>query len=244
MLLTFLYHHIFNKGKYSNSLDVIKKHLIHLKKNYSLVTPGDPLDYKKINVCLTFDDGYFDFYYFLYPILKELKIKVVLSLPVGFILDSSSIIPSLRVEKANVDPFKDYQKYGTFCTFEELKEMLKENVIHIASHSVSHIDLTQKCDLQKEIIDSKNTLEKNLPTKISTFTYPMGKFNKEVHELASKHYRYIMRIGSALNFSWHNKNNLIYRINSDNLSHINENLRFWRYSTYFLKFFLNTVRKK
>lgn len=52
--------------------------------------------------------------------------------------------------------------------------------------------------------------------EISTFEYPFGRFDQKTHEFVRQHYRYVMRIGSAVNFNWQPRNGLIYRFNADN----------------------------
>ena len=79
MLLTFLYHRI-GKDKYSNSIEMIESNLSYLAKKYKIVVPGDKLSVFKINICLTFDDAYFDFYHYIFPILKKLISLAIFSI--------------------------------------------------------------------------------------------------------------------------------------------------------------------
>lgn len=58
MLLTFLYHRI-NEGKYANNPKLFEEHLKYLSSRYNIVLPGDKLSFFKLNISLTFDDGFF-----------------------------------------------------------------------------------------------------------------------------------------------------------------------------------------
>ena len=69
MLISLMYHHI-NGKEFSNDLEVFEKHLEYLTKNYMIVTPDDELKLDK-NLCLTFDDAYFDFYHFSFLCQKS-----------------------------------------------------------------------------------------------------------------------------------------------------------------------------
>ena len=230
MLLTFLYHNV-NRRKYSNSLEILQKQFLYFSKRYNIVVPGDPLKPFKLNICLTFDDAYFSFYHFIFPLLKKLKIKALLAIPVRFIENSS---PSKS---------REMEINQTYCTWEEIKEMSDSGLVSIASHSYNHKNLLEKnIDLKKEIIESKLLIEKKIKKEVNTFVYPFGKFNKNIHNLVKKNYKYIMRIGSSFNLGWHNMNNIIYRINSDNLKRIDEHLKFYKNFSYSWFYLLNTFR--
>ena len=246
MLLTFLYHRI-NEGKYANSEKLLLEHLNYLTTRYNIVLPGDKLSLFKLNVCLTFDDGFFDFYKIVFPLLKKLNIKALIAVPTKYILKTTTQKDLVRISVPFKDAMRDtvYKTKAPFCSFEELKEMLDSKLVQIASHSYNHVSLIEKdIDLYLEIIESKKILEEKLNTKIDTFVYPFGKFNKNVHKEVKKHYKYAMRLGTAINFSWQNISSIIYRIDSDNLKSKNENFKLKRFISYFWFFFLNTFRKR
>lgn len=245
MILTFSYHRI-NSDKYSNTEKILKDHLTHIAKNYKVVLPKDKLNPFKLNICLSFDDAFYDFYKYVFPLLKKLKIKAILAVPIKYILESTQIEDDIRLNVPYKDAMKGdiYKTKASFCTWEELKEMVESKIVEIASHSYNHVNLTESKDLNLEIIKSKKILEEKLKTEITTFVYPMGKFNKKIHKLVKEHYKYAMRLGSAINFSWQNISSITYRIISDNLKTKNENLKLKNYISYFWFFFLNTFRRR
>ena len=245
MLLALLYHKIGN-GKYANPLPILESHFQWIAKNYPTVLPGEKLS-SGLNVCLTFDDAFFDFYHFIYPLLKKYGLKALLSVPTAYILESTTLSSKERFKKipSFSDKISPIIPSPAFCTWEELKELNNLPLIQIASHSMHHYPLTStQIDPEKELISSKQILELKLQTPIQTFVYPYGLFNPKVHSFAQKHYPYIMRIGNALNRSWINSHGLFYRINADQLPHPKYPFSFPHHLKHFARLFLNTLRKK
>lgn len=244
MILTFLYHCI-EKEKYSNKIDIINEQFSYFSKKYNIVVPGDKLSFLKKNICLTFDDGYFDFYHYIFPILKKFNIKALLAIPVKFILDDTKIAPETRLAVSYSQAMKKniYLEKAPFCTWKEIEEMSNTGLVKIANHSYTHKNLLEDdADFEKEILLSKEILEKRLKKEIDTFVYPLGKFNSKVHNFTKNHYKYIIRIGSSFNLGWKNINNLIYRVISDNLKRKDEHLVYKKYLSYVWFYLLNTFR--
>lgn len=239
MLIALLYHRV-GTGKYANSLSFFQKHFSWIHERYETVVPGECFA-KKGGVCLTFDDATFDFYYYLFPLIKRWGLKAVLSVPVGLIPEKVSLCSSQRLQKVLTPPLCS----AAYCTWDELREMQDSKLIHFASHSVNHVALTLKeVDVKYELLTSKMILEKQINGDISTFVYPYGKFNEQVHALAKKYYRYIMRIGNAANFSWQNRNHLIYRINADALMNHYAPFRITQKVKYLTRYYVNTFRHR
>ena len=244
MLLALLYHKI-GSSKYANPLPIFEAHLQWIADHYPTMLPGEPLS-SGLSVCLTFDDAYFDFYHCIFPLLKKYKLKALLAVPTGYILDSTSLASTKRLKI--LPSFADQSPpipSPAFCTWKELKILNESPLIQIASHSVHHCPLTHsQCHLENELIVSKETLESKLNTSIHTFVYPFGLFNAEVHAHAKQHYFYIMRIGNALNRSWTNSNGLFYRVNADQLSTPQAPFSWGNSIKYSARFLMNTLRKQ
>lgn len=217
MLLALLYHKI-GDTKYGNSLEMLEKHFLEIAQRYPTTLPGGFL-YKGLNVCLTFDDAFFDFYHLIFPLLKKYNLHALLAVPTAFIPDKTTLSPSERLEKIRTFPDKPPPiSSSAFCTWEELKELSQSPLIQIASHSVHHRPLTSPhIDPENELLTSKTVLEEKLGVPITSFVYPYGLMDKEVHTLAKKHYSHIFRIGNAFNRNWYNTNSLLYRVNADQL---------------------------
>lgn len=212
MLITLLYHRAF-ECPYGNNLDTLEKHFIYLKNHANVVLPFEELKKHSLNVCVSFDDATYDFYAYVYPLLKKHKIKALLSVSTGVISASETTDPSIRLAELKRFP-NGSTNPSCYCTYAEIAEMSSSGFVDIASHGVDHLNLTKKgVNLEKEIKTSKETLEAILNKKIDCFVYPYGRFNKTIHEAVKKYYKIGMRIGNGVNFSWDTA--LHYRINAD-----------------------------
>ncbi len=246
MLLVFMYHRI-SQTRFANDIQAFAAHLDYLSRHYSIVLPGDALNQGQLSVCLTFDDAYYDFYHYVFPLLKQLQIPAVLAVPVKYISEHSDHSTAQRLAASSMNSVDDtgYENHEAFCTWSELQEMADSNLVKIASHSYTHPNLIETgVDLAHEIIESKHYLQQRLQQDIDTFVYPYGKMNQPVHQLVSAHYQYGMRIGSALNRNWSEKQGLIYRIDADH---------FWPHgiqwsskhtAKYLIKYLSNKIRNK
>lgn len=217
MLTVVMYHHINSDDlPLSNSDVMMSAHLELISERYTTVFPGDPITSRSI--CLTFDDAYYDFYYYVFPLLKKYNLKALLAVPSAFILDQTNIESEKRLSLKHQDIYENYETFAPFCTFTELREMVQSGHVEIASHSMNHVNLTEEgVDLEKEIFGSKVMLEDKLGCRIDSFVLPFGKYNDAAISLAQEHYSYVFRIGNALNPSWDGISGLIYRIKGDGL---------------------------
>lgn len=232
-----MYHNI-NANKYSNDLELFKKHLIYIKNNFNVVLPGDELSGK--DICLTFDDGFYNFYEYVFPLLKSLNIKAILAVPTKFILDSTDLPKNGRLSVPHSETYSRIAD-APFCTFEELKEMSDSGYVKIASHSHSHVNL-QECDnLEQELDLSKKLLEEKLAFECDIFIFPFGKYNDKVVSETKKRYKYLFRIGNGINKNFDGIKGLIYRINADNLKDEKSIFSFFSLLKFRFKSFIKSI---
>lgn len=230
-----MYHHV-NSDRCSNELKVFEEHLKYISQNYTSLFPGEEVTSKSI--CLTFDDAYADFYYFIYPLLQKYNLKALLAVPTKYILDDTNYTQDTRLGFEHNDLFKNYEK-ATFCTFKELREMIDSGLVQIGSHSHSHVNLLEKgVDLEEELVISKNILEEKLGIKIESFVFPFGKYNEEIAKEAHKHYQYLFRIGNAIHNDFSGIKGVIYRVDGDNLTKVDELFSFKNRMKYRFKAFI------
>ncbi len=237
MLFSLMYHHI-NCDKFSNDLEIFKVHLEYLVSNYNIVTPEDILSNRQDNLCITFDDAYYDFYHYVFPLLKEYKIKAVLAVPTGLIDEQTTASHTQRLSLSHQEIYqeKNYRKFGSFCTWNEIKEMSNSGYVIMASHSHKHKDLASSdINLQQEIFGSKEILEEKLGFKVESFILPFGRYNKESLTLLKEHYKYIFKVGQGINQSFSGVNGLIYRIDADGVDNVATLFTFKRRIQYKLK---------
>jgi len=219
MLGVVMYHHINSDDlPLSNSDAMIKAHLRLISERYTTLFPGE--EAPGAAICLTFDDAYYDFYHYVFPLLKQLGLKALLAVPAAYILDDTDVEPSRRLSLKHHEIYEgeNYKEFAPFCTFAELREMIESGHVEIASHSMNHINLTNEgIDLDGEIFGSKVLLEEKLGYRVDSFVFPYGKYNDAAVKLAREHYGYVFRIGNALNPSWEGIGGLLYRIKGDAL---------------------------
>jgi peptidoglycan/xylan/chitin deacetylase (PgdA/CDA1 family) len=247
MLICPLYHRV-NKEVYSNSLETIDAHLRHIAGHFNVVLPGEPLNRQKLNVCLTFDDAFFDFYHLVFPLLKKYSVRAVLAVPVKYILDDTSVPVHVRLAVPHEESHLDgiYQSKAPYCTWKELKEMSGSGFVSIASHSYSHCAIRSdgSVNLELELVQSKLMLEEKLGITVRTFVYPYGKYDKGAYQAVKSTYEFAMRIGNAINASWCNTTGVTYRVNADGMKNPYEPFSTKNMIGYYWKLLVNVIRKK
>ncbi|MCH9626772.1 MAG: hypothetical protein S4CHLAM2_04000 [Chlamydiales bacterium] len=198
-----------------------EERLRSLKERYPIVLPGDPLPKRKVAVCLTFDDAFYDFYHSVFPILKKLQIRALVGVASRYALKKTDVCPEERLSVPPALAMQDgfFDKKATYCTWEELSEMVQSGFVEIASHSYMLCNLTfDFVDLNREVVTSKKMIEANLSQPVSSFIYPFGKTNPGLHDYVAEHYPYAFQISSALNWGWGNGKKPLNRIAADHLA--------------------------
>lgn len=210
-----MYHHL-NSDRCSNDYAIFEEHLIYLSQNFTTVFPTfEALTDNPI--CLVFDDGYYDFYKLIYPLLQKYQLKALLGVIPSVILDSCNKEDTIRLAPEHNHLFEHY-KDGTFCSYEELKEMQESGLVQIASHSLTHANLVEdSVNLKNELQLSQAILEEELNTKVESFIFPFGKYNQEILDETKKYYKYAFRIGNGVNKDFYGVNGVIYRVDADDL---------------------------
>jgi peptidoglycan/xylan/chitin deacetylase (PgdA/CDA1 family) len=244
MLLILAYHRA-GCGKYNNPVPVLRSHLEYLKRNFHMVIPGEPLRPRQLNVCLTFDDAFADFYARVFPLLQEFSIRAVLGVSTAYILESTagSMEERLSLPEVHAKRWDRIWEKAPFCTWEELDRMTASGLIHIASHSHLHRDMSRPdVDVEMEAVESRNLLEKRIHRHVSTFIYPFGKVNAHAHRVVRRNYAVSMRLGSALNFGWSSWRQPLCRVQADNVPDIGRYLNIYRLMLFGLKCAANTLR--
>jgi peptidoglycan/xylan/chitin deacetylase (PgdA/CDA1 family) len=115
---------------------------------------------------ITIDDGYTD-------VLKSINLFRQFNIkPILFLLSNP--------KKANREELQNNKK---FLSTEQIKKLVKEGWI-IGSHSFSHSDFHKLStdEIKKEVLGSKNQLERRLGIKIEYFAYPRGRYTGQIIE--------------------------------------------------------------
>lgn len=140
---------------------------ITLDQLYRHLTTGAAVPEKSI--VITFDDNYQGFHDFALPILEAFKFPAAMFVHTKYVGDKSGKHPKMD--------------------WPTLKELVKNPLITIGSHTVTHpadITLLSPEDQTKELKDSKEVLEKQLGKPMDYLAYPDGKNDKIVQAKASE----------------------------------------------------------
>jgi peptidoglycan/xylan/chitin deacetylase (PgdA/CDA1 family) len=219
---------------------MLQSHLRYVSQNYTTVFPAQNITCKD-PICLVFDDGYFDFYKYIFPLLEQYNLKALLAVSPKFILEKTQIPDNERLAFEHNDLYENYEK-ATFCTYEELDIMARSGHVQIASHSYSHVNLLQSgVDLTQELKGSQEVLEQKLGVKVESFVFPYGKYSQHILDETKKYYPYAFRIGNAINDNFDGVKGVIYRIDADNLQAPDAIFKFMKMLKYRYKKFIKTL---
>lgn len=206
-------YHRARAGRLGNAPEMLDAHFAHLARHCACVLPGEPLATERLNVCLTFDDGYFDFYAIVFPLLKKHGLRALLAVPPIVVREHADKSADVRLQ-AEADVNYIHPNYGGFCTWAELREMAESGSVTIAAHGFTHCRLDREnVDLATEIETTQALLSTRLGQVVDSFVFPYGRFSGPALERVQRTYRYAFRIGGADNSGW--DDGLLYRVDAD-----------------------------
>lgn len=106
-------------------------------------------------VILTFDDGYIDFYFNAYQVLKKYGFSATVFIPTGLVGQPA------------------------YLSWSQIKEMHSSGFIVFGAHTVNHPHLPSLPPERalKEMVESKSTLQDQLSVPINFLAYPYGSTN-------------------------------------------------------------------
>lgn len=115
-------------------------------------------------IALTFDDGYEDFYYYVFPLLKKYQLN------------------------ATIYVMYNYLGRRGYLTIPQIKEMIASGLVELGSHTLDHASLPAESSNQawKEIFDNKIKLEATFGVAVPSFAYPYGAFSSNILALTKK----------------------------------------------------------
>lgn len=126
----------------------------------------------KKSIILTFDDGYKDNYLYAFPILKEHNFTATIFLVSGYIGGTN------EWDKASQEGSIE------LLSPEEIKEMAAYG-ISFGAHTVTHPHLPQLNEKEafREIVKSKEEIERILGQEVISFCYPYGEFDDNIKRM-------------------------------------------------------------
>ncbi len=175
-VLSIMYHR-FDENKYPSTniqMDVFLEHIKLIKDfNYEFIHPNEfqkkfniPKEQKKI--LLTIDDAFQSFYDVAWPYLKENKIPFIL--------------------------FVSTEPVGNrgYMTWDQIKEVKKENFVVIGHHSHSHKYLIEKSDKNfiKDIEKANSIFYEKIKYVPKMFSYPFGEYSEFMRNYISNNFAF------------------------------------------------------
>lgn len=238
-----MYHHA-ESDQYSNRIELLNTHFEFISNKYKTIFPNEyKKSFTRIELCLVFDDAYFDFYFYVFPILKKYNIKAVLAVPTKFILDHSTLPDGARLQQKHNDLMigTNYKKFESFCTWTEIKEMVDSGHVIVASHGDNHQNFlaVDKDSCIKELFNSKEKIKEKIGIDTDIFVYPFGKYNNDIYNLTKEYYKYQFSIGSLINLDV--KKSIIYRVYADDMTDAKKILSLKKILEYILFYILLMV---
>ncbi len=122
------------------------------------------------SVILSFDDGYADNYLYALPLLQRFGLKATFFIATGF------------------------TGQNDYLSWANLREMVAAGM-EIGGHTIAHVDLAVSLPVlrDRELVQSKRTLEEKLKVAVRALAYPGGAFNADV-EVAAKKAGYVIAV--------------------------------------------------
>ena len=126
---------------------------------------------RKLNVVITFDDGYRSWYEYVSPVLKELGLTATFFVSSGFV-GQNKAGEALFLRKR----LKNNGKTTGGLDENKLRK-LAEDGFDIGGHTRNHVNLYDSKsidEIRREIVTDKELLEKMIEKKVDYFAYPFG----------------------------------------------------------------------
>lgn len=172
---------------------------VHIADLIAYVDNGTPLPEKPVLV--TFDDGYYNNYLYVFPIAKQLNVK--------FVLSPIAKYSQLFTEKDDVNA------YYSHITWPMAQEMVQSGLVELQNHSYDLHSNTGKRSgarkikgesttqyqkmLQTDLQRAHDLLLSNTGTAPTAFTYPFGSVSHDSYPVVKSMYRASLSCEAGIN---------------------------------------------
>ncbi|MBN1479188.1 polysaccharide deacetylase family protein [candidate division KSB1 bacterium] len=155
--------------------------MLFLKRIGNIISLDDffsgKLAAEKINIVITFDDGFRSCVSCVLPILKKLKLPATFFLSSGFVNLSKK--EASKFIRTRLFDNRSHPELAGGLTDAEVRKIVEEGFI-VGGHTLNHSNLAQLADedvLRYEIMEDKKRLEHFSGTKVDYFAYPFGAYH-------------------------------------------------------------------
>lgn len=217
-----LYHSISGPcGRFSNAVSVsmFRQHLAHLRRHYNVIglnADGEFTGYRtdRVNILLTFDDGFIDNFNIAAQILYKEKITAIFFLIANCI---SSGLPPTFILNGMLAGQTIPPEFYTISTVEATE--LHNLGMVLGSHGRDHIDylLVENAAAMEDAISSRILMEQNLGVPILYFAFPWGNHRAGQPDYLLNHYQKIFLTTHGFNRA---QDRIIHRNEVTNLFHM------------------------
>lgn len=160
------------------SLGGFEANLLFLKRKTNVVSFADyfenKLSTKKINVVITFDDGYESWVSYALPVLQYLGLPATFFITSGFVGLSKTHEAEFMRQNLSMDPAQRSAARG--LTLEDLKRIADQGFT-VGGHTLSHRHVEtfrDRTQVRQEIGGDKLLLERMTGVKVEYFAFPSG----------------------------------------------------------------------
>lgn len=214
-----MYHSILNNpqktGKYIITPTQLEKDLLCLLDNdYHTITTEELINYVYNNIelptnpiILTFDDGYYNNYSYVYPLLKKYNMKAVISI-IGIETDRYSQEGSIL------------NNNFSHLTWSQVEELSNSGLVEILNHTYDMHSYKTRNGINKKDGESQETYERKLTENVllldkklkhhigkcnNTFTYPFGAAPKYAYSIIKElGFKATLSCTEGINYISHN----------------------------------------
>jgi peptidoglycan/xylan/chitin deacetylase (PgdA/CDA1 family) len=167
------------------ALGYFEANLRFLKRSTNVVSLNEffsgRLSTDKINVVITFDDGYKSWIAYAVPLLKKLRLPATFFISSGFVGLSKENEAEFMRSKLLLTP--DPRRVMGGLTCEDVRRLVEEGFT-VGGHTLNHCNVAELQDsiqIRYEIAEDKLRLEKMIGRTIDYFAYPFGAYqNPEI----------------------------------------------------------------
>ena len=140
------------------------------------------------SLLLTFDDGYADNWFCVYPLLRQHGLRATVFLTTGCVT-RGGIRAALAEHGASPETIRSERRPEGFLSWDEVRAMAVDGVIEFGSHSHTHNGFDRRRpwpDLAEELVRSKAVIEDETGKPVVALAWPWGRCDERLTEAARR----------------------------------------------------------